>query len=87
MMPKFLPGHVFLIYMSGIAEILFGLGVFFPLTRNIALISIMLMLVVFLVIHFNMLFPENHLGISPLVLWLRIPLQFILIYWAFINIS
>lgn len=37
LMPQFLPAHALLIYLSGFAEILLGLGVFFSLTRNYAL--------------------------------------------------
>ena len=86
LMPQFLPAHVLLIYLSGLAEIILGLGVFFPLTRNYALWGIMLLLTLFLIIHVNMLFPGNHLGVSLWLLWLRIPLQFLLIYWAYINL-
>ena len=87
MMPKFLPKHELLIYMSGLLEILLGFGVLFQSTRNSALISIILMLVVFLVVHINMLFPGNQLGIPTWILWLRIPIQFLLMYWTYINIG
>jgi len=36
-MPKFLPTHDLLIYLSGVAEILLGIGVLFPQTRILAL--------------------------------------------------
>jgi hypothetical protein len=29
---------------------------------------------------------ENQLGIQPWKLWLRIPIQFILMYWAYVNL-
>jgi uncharacterized membrane protein len=86
LMPKFLPAHDFLIYLSGIAEIVLGMGVFFILTRNYALWGIIAMLAMFLIVHVNMLFPENQLGIQPWKLWLRIPIQFILMYWAYYNL-
>ena len=86
LMPQFLPAHSLLIYLSGFAEILLGLGVFFSLTRNYALWGIMFMLTVFMIIHVNMLFPGNRLGVSLGLLWLRIPLQFLLVYWAYINL-
>ena len=54
------------------------LSIFWPLIA---------MLIVFLIVHVNMLLPGNQLGISPWILWLRIPIQFILIYWAYINLS
>ena len=85
-MPKFLPAHDLLIYLSGVAEILLGIGVLFPQTRILALWGIIAMLLVFLIVHVNMLLPSNSLGISPWILWLRLPIQFLLIYWAFINL-
>ena len=86
LMPKFLPAHDLLIYLSGVTEILLGIGLLFPQTRVFALWGLIAMLIVFLIVHLNMLFPSNRLGISPWVLWLRIPIQFLLIYWAFINL-
>jgi uncharacterized membrane protein len=86
-MPKFLPTHDLLIYISGIAEILLGIGVLFPQTRSLALWGIIAMLLVFLLVHVNMLFPVNSLGISAWLLWLRIPVQFLLIYWAYTNLG
>lgn len=87
LMPKFLPAHDSLIYWSGIAEIVLGLGVLFPITRNNALLGIIVMLVVFLIVHLNMLLPENRLGMSLWILMLRIPIQFVLMYWAYSNLT
>ena len=86
MMPKFLPAHDALIYWSGIAEIALGLGVLFPVTRSIALWGIIAMLVVFLLVHVNMLLPGNRLGMSLWALGFRIPIQFALMYWAYVNL-
>ena len=60
-MPKFLPAHDLLIYLSGVAEILLGIGVLFPQTRILALWGLIAMLIVFLIVHVNMLFPSNGL--------------------------
>ena len=49
-MPKFLPAHDLLIYLSGMAEILLGIGVLFPQTRTLSLIGIIAMLIVPLVV-------------------------------------
>ena len=86
LMPKFLPAHDFLIYLSGIAEIVLGIGIFFIPSRSYALWGIIVLLAIFLIVHVNMLFPENQLGIQPWKLWLRIPIQFILMYWAYVNL-
>ena len=86
LMPKFLPALDFLIYLSGIAEIVLGIGIFFIMTRSYALWGIIAILAIFLIVHVNMLFPENQVGIQPWKLWLRIPIQFILMYWAYVNL-
>ena len=65
LMPKFLPAHDFLIYSSGIAEIVLGIGIFFIMTRSYALWGIIAILAIFLIVHVNMLFPENQVGIQP----------------------
>jgi uncharacterized membrane protein len=86
-MPKFLPAHAALIFWSGVVEIVLGAAVFFSATKNIALWGIVAMLTVFLIVHINMLFPGNQLGMPIWALWLRIMFQFLLIYWAYVNIS
>jgi len=35
---------------------------------------------IFLIVHINMLLPGNQMGISPVILWLRLPIQFVFIY-------
>ena len=86
LMPKFLPAHDLLICLSGVVETLLGLGILFPQTRTWALWGIILMLLVFLIVHINMLLTGNQLGISPVILWLRLPIQSALIYWAYANL-
>jgi len=86
MMPKFLPAHLPLIYWSGVAEIVLGLGVLFISTRSFALWGIIAMLTVFLIVHVNMLFPKNRLGMPLWALILRLHIQFALMYWAFVNL-
>ena len=83
-MPKYLPKHRELVYVSGVAEILLGIGLCIPQLKNIAIIGIILMLVIFLMVHFYMLRGEKEgAGIPRYILLLRIPLQFGLMYWAY----
>ena len=86
-MPKYLPYHWELIIASGIAEIVLGIGVFSEKYRNYSLWGIIIMLVIFMSVHFNMLIPEYSLGNPLYLLILRIFLQFGLIYWAWKNIK
>jgi uncharacterized membrane protein len=83
-MPQYLPNHKMLVYLSGLAEILLGIGLCFSITRTFAIYGIILMLAVFLLVHFYMLSGEKaSAGIPKWVLILRIPLQFFLMYWAY----
>lgn len=82
-MPRFLPEPKTLVYLSGMAEIVLGLTLIFPETKNIAVYGIILMLLVFLLVHFYMLSsPKAGAGFPRWALFLRIPLQFVLIWWA-----
>jgi uncharacterized membrane protein len=69
-----------LVELSGVAEILGGVGLLVPVTRRFSAVGIAAMLVVFFDVHIFMLrhaarFPE----VPGWVLWARIPLQFLLI--------
>ena len=83
-MPRVIPKPLLMVYLSGAAEIILGAGVLFKETRNIALIGIILMLTLFLWVHFYMLSGEKEAaGIPKIILYLRIPLQFVLMYWSY----
>ncbi|QBA63591.1 DoxX family protein [Muriicola soli] len=83
-MPNYLPYHRELVYLSGIAEIILAVGLCFPQTIAFSIYGIILMLLVFLLVHFYMLKGEKEgAGIPKWILILRIPLQFGLMYWAY----
>ncbi len=83
-MPPYLPNHKLLVFLSGIAEVLLGIGLCFPETKEISIYGIILMLLVFLIVHFYMLSGEKAAaGIPKWILIVRIPLQFGLMYWAY----
>lgn len=83
-MPRYLPAHKSLVFLSGAVEILLGIGLIFSETKNLAIYGIILMLSVFLLVHFYMLSSKKAgAGIPVWALWLRIPLQFGLMWWAF----
>ena len=78
------PQHRLLVFSSGVAEIVLGIGLCFEETRNLSIYAIILMLMVFLLVHFYMLSGEKaSAGIPKWILILRIPLQFGLMYWAY----
>lgn len=85
--PKFLPKRRTLNLLAGAIEILAGVGLLFSETRSYSAILIIVMLIAFFLVHFNMLRGEEYsLGVPKWALILRIPLQFGLIWWAYIYI-
>lgn len=87
-MPPFFPSHRALVALSGIAEILLGIGLLFPLFKNSALILIIAMLVLFLTVHVYMLSGKKAAAGIPLwILIIRLPLQFVLMYWAYMYLD
>src|SRR6056297_95501 len=87
-MPRYLPNHRAMVYWSGVAEIVLGIGLCFTITKNSAIYGIIAMLTIFLLVHFYMLSNEKAgAGVPKWVLILRLPLQFGLMYWAFSYLS
>ncbi|WP_350287635.1 MauE/DoxX family redox-associated membrane protein [uncultured Croceitalea sp.] len=83
-MPRYLPDHKALVFWSGVAEVVLGIGLCFSATKAIAIWAIIGMLIVFLTVHFYMLSSEKaSAGVPRWILILRIPLQFGLMYCAY----
>jgi len=83
-MPPYLPSHDLLVQLSGVAEIVLGLMMFIPRYRKLAAWGIMAMLIVFMTVHIHMVMnPHLFKDVPEYILWLRIPLQFVLILWAY----
>jgi uncharacterized membrane protein len=85
-MPPYLPWHLELVYLSGIAEIVCGVGLLIPRTRVLAAWATIALLIA--------IFPANlHVALNDLPLagrsegagiwnWVRLPFQLVLIAWA-----
>lgn len=83
-MPRYLPKHRLLVYLSGAAEIILGIALLFQETKTAAIYGIILMLLIFLLVHIYMLSSKKAgAGIPFWALLLRVPLQFVLIWWAY----
>jgi len=83
--PASLPG-LFIIYASGVIEIALGVGALLKRTRKQATLGILLLMVVFLPLHIMDVFKENPAIGSHQIALVRLPLQFVLIAWAwYIN--
>src|SRR5512147_3219205 len=86
MMPAMLPAPLTLVYVSGIAEILGGLGLILPATRRLAAWGLIALLIAVFPANINMAVHHLPLGTTPVptwALWARLPLQLVLIAWAF----
>jgi uncharacterized membrane protein len=85
MVDGFLPYPVALVYISGVAEMLCGLGLLIPATRKAAAWGTIALLVAITPAHFNMIIHHEQWPDVPLWgLYLRLPIQLLLIWWAWI---
>jgi uncharacterized membrane protein len=85
MTPEVLPAKEALVAISGVAEILGGLGLILPQTRKLAAWGLIALLVAVLPANINMAVNALPLGTTPIpgwALWARLPLQLVLIAWA-----
>jgi uncharacterized membrane protein len=83
-MPPYIPWHPAMVYISGVFEFVLGLTLLVPkLTRLSAWGIIALLIAVFPANLHMALYPELYPYISPLALWIRLPLQGVLIAWAY----
>jgi uncharacterized membrane protein len=82
MVPDYLPVPAALVQISGMAEIAGGLGVMFAATRKIAAWGLILLLVAVLPANVEMAL-RGWREIPSLLLWLRLPLQFVFIWGVY----
>lgn len=84
-MPPYIPYHKAMVKLSGLAEILLGIGLLFPLSRDVSAWGIILLLIAVLPANIEMVRSEKARMKLPLwVVWLRLPLQLALIFWAWL---
>ncbi|HEX8709576.1 MAG TPA: MauE/DoxX family redox-associated membrane protein [Pyrinomonadaceae bacterium] len=84
MMPPYLPWHLLLVYLSGVFEMALGLMLLFPKYQRMAAWGLIALLVAVFPANIQMavnpgLYPEFGRG----ALWARLPLQAVLIAWAY----
>ena len=88
--PPYLPSPEALVYVSGACEVLLGVAVLVPATRRLAAWGLVLLLIA--VFPANVHMAVNRVGFvdppawlpqpTPLGLWLRLPVQGVLVAWA-----
>lgn len=85
-MPPFLPWPAQLVVISGVAEILGGLGVLLPVTRRLAGYGLIALLIAIFPANIEALRTGMSIGghsVPPWTLWARLPLQALLIWWVY----
>ena len=83
--PDYLPAHRALVLISGFFEALGGLGLLIPIVRRPAAIGLIALYIAVFPANVSMAIhniPIHGQHFSPVMLWLRLPLQFVLIAWA-----
>jgi uncharacterized membrane protein len=82
-MPPHYTHPVGLVQISGVAEVLGGVGLLVPWSRRFAAWGIVVMLVVYFDVHIYMaLHASRFANIPAWVIYARLPLQVLLIAWA-----
>ena len=84
-MPPYIPWHEAMVHISGVCEILGGLGLLAPVTRRMAAWGLVALLVA--VFPANLYMAMNPVeagaaGMSAALRWGRLPLQVVLIAWV-----
>ncbi len=82
--PPYLPNPNNLVVWSGILEMIFGFMLLNINSQKTAAIAIIVLLILYLPVHIHMLKnKEASLGLPKWVLILRLPFQFVLLYWVY----
>ena len=84
--PKWVPSPEQVNLIIGAIEIILGIGLLIPFTRSFAAIGIIILLIVVFpanIYHFQKSLKKGKFVIPTLI---RLPVQFLLIYWAYVFV-
>lgn len=82
--PPFISNKKLINELSGFLEIMLGIYLCVPIFSNLAAISIIILLILIFPSNIYMLINEKaSLGLPKWLLILRLPIQFVLIFWAY----
>ena len=85
-MPPFLPWHSELVFLSGVAELIVGIGLLIPRTRVLAAWGAIALLIAVFPANIHMALADVPVGDPPrssgALRWVRLPFQFLFIAWA-----
>lgn len=83
-MPPYLPWHLPLVYVSGVLEVVLGAFLLVPAAQAFAAWGLIALLIAVFPANLHMaLNTDMYPTLPPLLLWLRLPLQALLIAWAY----
>ncbi len=84
-MPPYLPWHLPLVYLSGACESILGILLLVERTRTVAAWGLMALLIAVFPANIHMAtHPALYPAIPEITLWIRLPLQGLLIAWAWL---
>ncbi len=84
MMPPVLPWPAMWVYLSGVAEVGLGVALLVPSLQRIAAWGLIVLLIAVFPANVHMAtHPGEFSSFSPILLWLRLPLQAVFIAWAY----
>ena len=82
-MPPYLPAHQAIVFWSGVAELVLGLGLLFPATRVWAAWGLIALLIAVFPANYYMAVGDKFQAMSLWFRWGRLPVQGLLIWWAY----
>lgn len=86
-MPDYIPYHLAMVYISGVAEILGGIGILVSQTQTYAAWGLILLLLAVFPANVNMTLEavqeQGYRSWWTTATILRLPLQFVFIYWVY----
>ena len=81
-MPEWVPFRKAIVYISGVMEIALAIGLFMKRTRYVTGFLIAVFLVLVFPVNIYMAMTASNYDLPAAALWLRLPLQFVLIWWV-----
>src|SRR6218665_325780 len=85
-MPPYFPFHKAAVWVSGLAEVLLGVGLLFEHSRSFSAYGIIFLLVAVFPANVYMATSEKFHKVPAWIKWGRLPLQFVLVWWAYLYI-
>ena len=71
-------------YLSGVVEVVLGVGLFLQRYRRPASFGVLILMIIFLPLHVADVFRDEPAMGSKLMAYIRLPVQFLLIGWAWL---